>query len=369
MRAAVASGIGEPLTIEDLSEPAPRAGEVLLEVAACGVCHSDLHVLRGEIPFPLPAVLGHEVAGTVAELGPGVGSLSVGDRVVCSFIMPCGTCRRCTGGTEEMCETFYTMNRLGGTLYDGESRLSRRSGERIAMYSMAGLAERCVVPVTALCRVPDGVQLCEVATIGCSTLTAYGAVRTVADVRPGDRVAVVAAGGLGLAIVQMSALFGASEIIAVDLAEDKLEAARALGATAVVDAGRDDPLTAVAELTSGRGVDVAFEAFGSPASFATALGLTGDGGTVVVAGIAADGAHGQVDLMRLPRRKLRILGTYGGRPRSQLPLLLDLVARGRLVPGRTVSARYPLDEADLAYRRLAEGATVGRALIEMLPAR
>jgi S-(hydroxymethyl)glutathione dehydrogenase/alcohol dehydrogenase len=163
----------------------------------------------------------------------------------------------------------------------------------------------------------------------------------------------------------MCALFGASEIVAIDLAEDKLELARSLGATAVVNAGRDDPLAAVAELTAGQGLDVAFEAFGSPATFATALGLVGDGGAVVVVGIAPRGATGELDLMRLPRRKLRILGAYGGRPRAHLPLLLDLVARGRLAPGLTVSARYGLEEADLAYRRLGEGTTVGRALIEM----
>ncbi len=369
MRAAVALAVDKGLTIEDLAEPQPRAGEVLLEVAACGVCHSDLHVLRGEIPFPLPAVLGHEVAGTVLEPGPGVTGLRAGDRVVCSFVMPCGSCRRCLAGAEELCETFYTMNRLGGTLYDGETRLHRRNGEPIAMYSMGGLAERCVVPESAVCRVPDGVGLRDVSTVGCSTLTAYGAVRAVADLRPGDRVAVVAAGGVGLAIVQMCALFGASEIVAIDLAEDKLELARSLGATAVVNAGRDDPLAAVAELTAGQGLDVAFEAFGSPATFATALGLVGDGGAVVVVGIAPRGATGELDLMRLPRRKLRILGAYGGRPRAHLPLLLDLVARGRLAPGLTVSARYGLEEADLAYRRLGEGATIGRSVIEMRPNR
>ena len=369
MRAAVTAGVGQAMTVEDLAEPRPRSGEVLVEVAACGVCHSDLHVLRGEIPFPLPAVLGHEVAGRVLELGPGMTGLRCGDPVVCSFIMPCGSCRRCSVGTEELCETFFSMNRLGGVLYDGETRLYRRNGDPIAMYSMGGLAERCVVPATAVCRVPDGAELADVATVGCSTLTAYGAVRTVADLHPGDRVAVVAAGGVGLAIVQMCALFGASQIIAIDLADDKLEAAQALGATAVVNARCHDPATAVAELTAGRGVDVAFEAFGSPTTFACALNLVGDGGSVVVAGIGAQGAQGQLDLMRLPRRKLRILGTYGGRPRAHLPLVLDLIAQKRLTPGRAVTARYTLDEVGTAYRRLGEGAIVGRALIEMGGAR
>ncbi len=364
MRAAVASSVGGGLVIEDLAEPQPRDGEVLLEVAACGVCHSDLHVMRGEIPFPLPAVLGHEVAGTILDLGPGVERLRVGDRVVCTFIMPCGTCRRCLRGSEELCETFYAMNRLKGTLYDGETRLFRRDGEPVAMYSMGGLAERCVAPANAVFRVPDGVELRDVSTIGCSTLTAYGAVRGVADIRPGDSVAVVGVGGVGLAIVQLCQLFGASEIVAVDLAPEKLEAARELGATVLVDASREDPSATVAELTAGRGVDVAFEAFGSAGTFATALGVVGDGGAVVVAGIAAQGQLGQLDLMRLPRRKLRILGTYGGRPRAEMPLLLDLVARGRLRPGLTVRSRFSLEQCDLAYSRLQDGTAVGRAVID-----
>ena len=365
MRAAVASRVGGELVIEDLVDPRPHAGEVLVEVAACGVCHSDLHVMRGEIPFPLPAVLGHEVAGTVIEIGIGVTGHHVGDRVVCSFIMPCGFCRRCLSGAEELCETFYTMNRLGGTLYDGETRLFRRDGEPIAMYSMGGLAERCVVPASAVFTVPDAVELKDVATIGCSTMTSYGAVRAVADVRPSDTVAVVAVGGVGLSIVQMCALFGASQIVAIDIADDKLAAAQELGATAVVNARRDDPATALAEITGGRGVDVAFEAFGSTDTFRTALGVVGDGGAVVVVGIAAQGQLGELDLMRLPRRKLRILGSYGGRPRAYLPVLLELVASGKLQPGLIVKSRYSLEDCDLAYRRLQSGTAVGRAVIEL----
>ncbi len=148
MKAAVWRGDSPALTIEELEKPTPLRGEVLVEVAACGVCHTDLHVLKSEVAFPAPAVLGHEVSGTVAAVGPDVDSVAVGDRVVCSFIMPCGTCRHCVRGYEDLCETFFAYNRLKGTLYDGTTRLARKDGSPVWMYSMGGLAEYCVVPAT-----------------------------------------------------------------------------------------------------------------------------------------------------------------------------------------------------------------------------
>src|SRR5262245_53226367 len=148
MRAAVCKSVGEPLVIEELPLPQPRAGEVLVRVRACGVCHTDLHVMKGEVTFPVPCVLGHEISGTVAELGAGVRGFEPGAPVVASFIMPCGSCAFCARGRDDMCETFFAMNRLEGTLYDGQSRLRRPDGTPLAMYSMAGLAEYAVVPST-----------------------------------------------------------------------------------------------------------------------------------------------------------------------------------------------------------------------------
>ncbi|MGH8980292.1 MAG: zinc-binding dehydrogenase [Acidimicrobiales bacterium] len=367
MRAGVCSAIGAGLCVETLEEPRPRAGEVLIEVTTCGVCHTDLHVLKGEVAFPLPAVLGHEISGTVADVGEHVDGIRVGQRVVSSFIMPCGRCPRCVRGEEDLCETFFAMNRLRGTLYDGETRLYRPGGEPIAMYSMGGLAERCVVPETDVFAIPDELDLRDVATLGCSALTAYGAVRNVADLRAGQSVAVVAAGGVGSSIIQLASLFGASQIVAVDIADDKLEAARSLGATAVVNSRRDDPAAVVAQLTAGRGVDVAFEVLGSAATFNVAAGLVGDHGAVVVVGIAAAGAVGEIDLTRLPRRKLRILGSYGGRPRSDMPALVELVRRGQLAPQRAITRRYDLESADQAYSALDRGEIIGRAVIDVSP--
>ena len=366
MRAAVLTATGAPVEIEELRDPAPRAGEVLVEVTTCGVCHTDLHVMKGEVAFPLPAVLGHEVSGVVAEVGAGVRRVRAGDRVVASFIMPCGYCSRCVRGQEDLCETFFAMNRLKGTLYDGETRLFRPDGSPVSMYSMGGLAERCVVPETDVFAVPDSLRLEDVAILGCSSLTAYGALRNAADLRVGDTVAIVATGGVGSSLVQLSAAFGASDIIAIDISEEKLDAAAKLGATHTVNSRVADPVEAVRAITAGRGVDVAFEVLGSAATFATAASVVADGGRVVVVGIAPAGVAGEIDLSRLPRRQLKVLGSYGGRPRTDMPALLSLVERGVLSPERVVSRRFGLDQAAEAYQALARGEIVGRAVVDVV---
>ena len=182
MRAVVLERPGEPMAVETIARPSPLDGEVLVQVHGCGVCHSDLHVMKGELAFPTPCVLGHEVAGIVVERGPGVVNCAVGDRVVSSFIMPCGTCRQCVRGRDELCETFFAVNRGRGTLYDGTTRLHRADGTPLAMYSMAGLAEYAVVPDTDIFAVPEELELASAAVLGCAVFTAYGAAGAGVDV-------------------------------------------------------------------------------------------------------------------------------------------------------------------------------------------
>src|SRR6187401_1668453 len=249
MTAAVLNAAPGGLQIEQLPVPEPRANEVLVKVHSCGVCHTDLHVMKAEVAFPTPAVMGHEISGTVVALGPGVKGPAVGTRVVSAFIMPCGFCPPCGAGRDDLCDSFFAMNRLKGTLYDGTSRLRRSNGSPIAMYSMAGLAEYAVVPATDVFPLTDGLPLEESAVLGCAIFTAYGAVRHDAGLRGGERIAVVAAGGVGLNVIQIAKAFGASEIIAVDVRDDKLDVARALGATAVVNAATTDAVARVRELT------------------------------------------------------------------------------------------------------------------------
>jgi len=363
MRAAVLNTAPGGLRIEALAVPEPRAGEVLVRVSACGVCHTDLHVMKAEVAFPTPAVMGHEISGTVAALGPGVSGPAVGTRVVSAFIMPCGFCAPCGAGRDDLCDNFFAMNRLKGTLYDGTSRLSRPDGSPIAMYSMAGLAEYAVVPATDVFALPDALPLEESAVLGCAVFTAYGAVRHGADLRGGERIAVVATGGVGLNVIQIAKAFGASQIIAVDLADSKLEAARALGATDVVNASSTDASARVRSLTGGKGVDVAFEVLGSPQTFTQALEMIRDGGRMVAVGIAPGKTTAPVEITRLVRRELRIIGSYGARTRTDMPEIIRLAAEGLLRPGAMVTRRFSLDQADAGYQALARGEIVGRAIV------
>jgi S-(hydroxymethyl)glutathione dehydrogenase/alcohol dehydrogenase len=365
MKAAVLEAANTDLRIEEIPIPEPRSGEILVKVTACGVCHTDLHVMKAEVAFPMPAVMGHEISGTVAALGPGVTGPAVGTPVVSAFIMPCGFCPACGAGRDDLCDSFFAMNRLKGTLYDGTSRLRRQDGTAIAMYSMAGLAEYSVVPATDVFPLAPGLPLAESSVLGCAIFTAYGAVRHGADLRGGERIAVVAAGGVGINIIQIAKAFGASQIIAVDVKADKLEAARRLGATDVVDSTTTDAVARVRELTDGKGVDVAFEVLGLPQTFAQAFEMIRDGGRMVAVGIAPGKTTAPVEITRLVRRELRIVGSYGARTRCDMPEIIRLAAGGIFRPETMVTQRFPLSEADAAYKALARGEIVGRAIVVM----
>jgi S-(hydroxymethyl)glutathione dehydrogenase/alcohol dehydrogenase len=365
MRAAILDTAPGGLRIAEIPVPEPRAGEILVRVAACGVCHTDLHVIRSEVAFPTPAVLGHEISGTVAALGPGVGGPPVGTRVASAFIMPCGACRFCGTGRDDLCENFFAMNRLNGTLYDGTSRLRQHDGSPLAMYSMAGLAEYAVVPATDVFPLPASLPLAESAVLGCAVFTAYGAVRHAADLRGGERVAVVAAGGVGVNIVQIARAFGAMQIIAVDVSDEKLSLALAAGATDVVNVSSGDVVAQVRGLTSGHGVDVAFEVLGRPETFVGAFECIRDGGRMVAVGIAPGRSTAAVEITRLVRRELRIIGSYGARTRADMPDIIALAERGILQPEAMVTRRFALADADAAYTALARGDIAGRAIVVM----
>lgn len=365
MKAAVLSQVGGRLTLEDIRRPSPKAGEVLVRVVACGVCHTDLHVIKGEVAFPLPCVLGHEVSGVVEEVGAGVAGFAHGAHVVCSFIMPCALCAQCLRGRDDLCQTFFAMNRGRGALYDGESRLRRADGTSLAMYSMGGLAEYSVVPATAVFGAPDGVPLADACILGCAMMTAYGALRNQARLDAGESVAVVGVGGVGSNVVQLAKALGASQIVAIDVRDDKLDAARALGATATVNAAQADAVAAVAAATEGRGVDVAIEALGRPETVVNAFNMTRDGGRVVVIGIASGRTTAAIEITRLVRRGIHLMGSYGSRVRTDMPEVLALAARGDVSVSRPITRRYALDDVSDAYEQLDRGEIVGRAIVVM----
>ena len=365
MRAAVLRDYDKGLQVETIRTPRPKAGEVLIKVTACGLCHSDLHVIGGAIAFPLPAVLGHEVAGTIVELGPGTEhtGLEVGQQVAGGFLMPCGQCRHCAAGHDELCEPFFELNRLKGVLYDGTTRLYALDGEPIQMYSMGGLAEYSVVPATALAPVPEGVDPVSSAILGCAAMTGYGAVRR--DIKYGETVAVVAVGGVGSNIVQIARAFGASQVIAIDVADDKLEAVKAFGATATINSMTQDAREEVLKLTNGRGVDVSFEALGIPSTWNTALDVLADGGRMVPIGLGAGRQTAEVEINRTVRHSQSILGSYGARTRQDLPAVVDLAARGIINYDDLVTRRFSLDEAAAGYEALRNRAIQGRAVVDM----
>ena len=367
MRAAVLRDYDKGLQVETIRTPRPKAGEVLIKVTACGLCHSDLHVIGGAIAFPLPAVLGHEVAGTIVELGPGTEhtGLEVGQQVAGGFLMPCGQCSHCAAGHDELCEPFFELNRLKGVLYDGTTRLYSLDGEPIQMYSMGGLAEYSVVPATALAPVPEGVDPVSSAILGCAAMTGYGAVRRGADIKYGETVAVVAVGGVGSNIVQIARAFGASQVIAIDVADDKLEAVKAFGATATINSMTQDAREEVLKLTNGRGVDVSFEALGIPSTWNTALDVLADGGRMVPIGLGAGRQTAEVEINRTVRRSQSILGSYGARTRQDLPAVVDLAARGIINYDDLVTRRFSLDEAGAGYEALRNRAVQGRAVVDM----
>lgn len=364
MNAAVIPAVGSPLRIETLRLPEPKAGEVRIRIAACGVCHSDLHVARGHLKFPMPCVPGHEISGTIDAPGSG-GGFATGERVVSSFIMPCGTCAPCRDGRDNLCETYFALNRGKGVLFDGTTRLYRQDGTPLAMQMMGGMAQYAIVPETDVFRLPDSLPLEESCILGCALMTAYGAVKNAAELRAGQTVAVIGAGGVGSNVIALAKVFGARRIIAVDVREDKLQAARDLGATDTFDARSPEPLAQVQKLTEGRGVDVAIEAIGRPETVTQAFNMVCDGGRVVVLGVAPMDAVAPIGITRLVRRGIQIVGSFGCRVRKDMPDLIALAASGKIDVKASITRRYRLDQVNEAYEAMERGDIVGRAIVVM----
>jgi len=366
MKAAVLTDLNS-LEVRHIPVPRPRSGEALVKIIACGVCHTDLHVMRGEVAFPTPAVLGHEISGTVVEFGPNTdpGDLQVGTDVVGAFIMPCTTCAECQSGRDDLCANFFAQNRLNGTLYDGQSRLTDANGVVLAMYSMAGLAQYSVVPVSALAPVPTSLDPIPAATLGCAAFTAYGAVHRASGISEGDTVAVVAIGGVGTAIVQMAREAGAQQIIAIDVEDNKLTSATQHGATHTINSTTQDVAATVDAITGGTGVNIAFEALGLPETFELATSILGDGGRMVAVGIAKGRESASVEITRLVRRGHMVIGSFGARTRTDLPAVVALAAGGHIDTASLVTRTYSLDDAAAAYQALQNGEIIGRAVISM----
>ncbi|MBI4234159.1 MAG: Zn-dependent alcohol dehydrogenase [Chloroflexi bacterium] len=361
MKAAVLYQPNTPLVVEDVELLPPRKGEVLVRIASAGICRSDYHIMKGEGRFPLPVVLGHEGAGVVEQVGEEVTIAKRGDPVVLSFVPNCGHCYFCAIGKPHLCDVGLSGR---GGMMDGTTRLRKGSTEIYHFGKVACFAEYAVVPETGCVPLPPGFPLDRAALIGCCVPTGVGAAIHAAQVEPGSSVAVIGCGGVGLNILQGARLVNAQMIIGVDLLDSKLELARKLGATHVVNAAREDTVARVKELTGGRGADYTFEAFGSSRTASVAYDAARKGGTVVIVGIAPDGDRVPIDLVSLTRQEKVVKGSYYGssRPRVDMPRLAQLYLQGRLDLDNLVQRRYRLSEINQAYSDLEEGEP-GRGII------
>jgi Zn-dependent alcohol dehydrogenase len=351
--------------VAELELAPPGPGEVLVRLHAAGVCHSDLNAIDGTAETRCPAVLGHEGAGVVEAVGDGV-ALRPGAPVVLSWLPSCGHCEECLRDLPHLCRTTWEAMAPGGLL-DGTSRLSR-DGEPVYHYCfLSTFAEHAVVPARCCIPIPDGVPFEIAALVGCAITTGTGSVWRTAGVRPGDRVAVLGCGGVGLSAVLGAVAAGADPIVAVDVAEEKLEAALSLGATHAVAwaGGPEETAERVREVTGG-GVDYAIEATGRTDAARAAFLATRNRGAAVLIGIPAADAELSLPALSIPRMERRVLGSvYGSaRPERDFPALLALYRRGRLPLDRLVGDRLPLDAVGDAFARLGDGG-VGRIVLDL----
>jgi Zn-dependent alcohol dehydrogenase len=367
IQAAVLHEAGEPLAVETLWLDEPQAGEVLVRVAAAGVCHTDVHLADGGLgDGRWPIVLGHEGAGVVEAVGPGVEHVAPGDHVAFCFVPACRMCRACAAGRFNLCETVLP-HAWAGTLLDGTSRLRLSDGRPVQHFNFVScFAERCVVPAASAVPVPPSLPLWQASLIGCAVVTGVGAVRNAAAVRIGDSVCVIGCGGIGLQIVAAARLAGAGRIVAVDRDPEKLALALARGATDAVDAAHDDPLAAVQTLVPG-GVDHALEAVGRPDTIRLAWDVLRPGATAVVVGIAPGGAEVSLPALELLSEK-GIRGCYYGSGNAAVEIaeLARLVADGRLATADVVTHVTDLHGIEDGFRRLREG-TGARTIAVLSP--
>jgi Zn-dependent alcohol dehydrogenase len=361
VKAAVVRAPGE-LSIERIDDPAePGAGEILIRLVATGVCHSDLSALRGAMPIPLPAVLGHEGAGVVEAVGPGVNTPVVGDHVVVSIVVSCGTCYQCNIGNLPLCEVG-SKAAFGGTMLDGTTRLSADGQELNHIFCQSTFAEYAVVPARSAVPVAKDIPLDKVCVLGCGASTGIGAVIRRAAVPSGSSVLIVGSGGVGLAAIMGAKAAGASMIIAADRNDAALERAEALGATHTVNTSRDDLVGSVLGITT-RGADYAFDAVGGPDTLASTFQSVRPGGDVVAIGLTHVANTVTVDMFGLLLQK-RLTGTYAGSisPQADIPPMIELFRQGRLPLDQLVSASYKLEDLPQAFEDMEAG-KIGRGVV------
>lgn len=364
MRAAVTKGIGEKFEVAEVTIAEPVAHEVLVEVRASGLCHSDITVAENGMGMPMPIVLGHEIAGIVTAVGPAVSRISVGDHVVAAALQPCGRCAACLKGSLWACTTPGALDRAPSEA----PRLQDGNGSIAQLQGLGGFAEQVLAHENQLVVIDPKMPFEQASVIGCAVATGGGNILNVAKVQPGESVAVFGCGGVGLNAIQVAALAGATRIIGVDIRPDKLQLAEKFGATDVVDSSQVDVLEAIASLTGGAGVDHAFVMVGVQAVAESALGVLGRDGTVYIVGGMSPGAEltlrpSPMESLLLPFQQ-GVRGSWLGSSNfyHDIPLYVDLYLQGRLNLDDLVSRTIALDDINEAYEELERGG-IARSVI------
>ena len=358
MKAAILHKVGEPLTIEDvqISKPGPR--EVLVKTAATGVCHSDLHFIKGLYPIPMPVVLGHESAGVVEQVGSQVSYVKPGDHVITCLSVFCGHCEHCLSGNMARCNSPETSRGR-----EEPARLSYNEKAMLQFANLSSFAEQMLIHEHALVKIRDDMPLDRAALIGCAVMTGVGAIFHTAKVEPGSTVAVIGCGGVGLSCINGADIAGAGRIIAIDTVESKLGLAREFGATEVIDSSKQDPVQAIRELT-GRGVDYAFEAIGLKETAEQSFSMLTAGGTSTIIGMIPVGVKIELSGSSFLQEKT-IQGSSMGsnRFRIDMPRFVDFYLAGKLHLDEMISKRIKLEQINEAFKEMETGAEARSVII------
>ena len=352
-KAAVLSEPGQPLALEQVGVLEPRQGEVLVRYVASGVCHSDLHVMQGTFPHPMPVILGHEGAGVVEAVGPGTSGVAVGDHVLTSYIPSCGRCPYCSIGRPNLCDIRDKPRHL---MLDGTSRFRKGAQPINHFLQVSSYAERAVLPDVSVIPIRKDAPLEVVCLVSCGVTAGAGAVMNRARVAPGSSVVVFGCGGVGLNAIQAAALMGAGKIIAVDVFDAKLQGAEEFGATHLVNAATEDAVARIHAICGRGGADYAIEVVGGAKTIEQAFQSVHRGGTVVIVGLSPAGTRISIDPAMLLQERVLTGSSFGGsRQRVDLPMFVDLFMDGRYKLRELISREIDLEDLNAAYEALERG--------------
>jgi len=358
MKAAVCREFGKPLVIEEVSLAEPNAGEVKVRLAACAICHSDILFADGGWGGTLPAIYGHEASGVVETVGAGVHNVKPGDHVVATLVRSCGQCSCCAQGYHGSCLETYPL--------DDKSPLKAKDGAEITHGLRTGaFAEYVVVEASQVVSIPKDIDFDVASLLACGVITGFGAVTNSAKVRPGSSVVIIGTGGVGLNTVQGAALSGAATIIAIDVSEDKIKAAKTFGATHGIIATSDNVVQRVKQLTNGYGADYVFVTVGAKQAFDSAPALVSRGGSIILVGMPANGVMSQIDPGTIANDCISIIGSKMGASNIHvdIPHLVNMYKSGKLKLDELITQRYPLEDINEAIAAVKQGQALRNVIV------